>query len=358
VRSTQTPYRLAILADDLTGAADSAAPFAEKGVEAAVAFRWPPRPGIEVLALVTDSRWRAEADAIERTKKAVVLAREWGAQGLFVKVDSTMRGNPSTDVAAALEEWKTSIAIVAPSFPAQGRTIRDGVLRVRGRVHAASVADYFPSGLTVLDAETDEHLRIIATRVLDEGAVAVGSAGLARALASVLLPGESSVRRSVKAVQGVLVVVGTRHPVTRTQATVLARSGALTLVVKPSEPVDVEEAVARLRNGGRVLVMTEAPANGSGGDSQEHGFALGQVVRRITSATPQVGIVVSGGATAFELIAAVGADEYRVLAEVSPGVALGEILVGGTPLATVTKSGGFGDDDGLLDAVKILEAGP
>ncbi|MBX6342205.1 MAG: four-carbon acid sugar kinase family protein, partial [Thermomicrobiaceae bacterium] len=48
--------RVAILADDLTGAADSAAPFAAAGASAAVALDLDQPPEAEVLALSTESR--------------------------------------------------------------------------------------------------------------------------------------------------------------------------------------------------------------------------------------------------------------------------------------------------------------
>ncbi len=55
---TGAPGTLAVVADDLTGAADAAAPFAARGAVVNIVLRWPPPPGTEVLALVTDSRWR------------------------------------------------------------------------------------------------------------------------------------------------------------------------------------------------------------------------------------------------------------------------------------------------------------
>src|ERR1700754_1539191 len=98
---------LAVVADDLTGAADAAAPFAARGF--AVSFVLPPHDVIpadaEVIALLTDNRWRPEAEAARRMRAAVSRVRDWGPDMLFVKIDSTLRGRVRADVAVALGEW-------------------------------------------------------------------------------------------------------------------------------------------------------------------------------------------------------------------------------------------------------------
>ena len=87
--------RLAVVADDLTGAADAAAPFAARGFTVSVALG-EGLPDAAVVALSTDNRGRPADEARARTRRAVNRVRE--AELLFVKIDSTLRGQVRADV--------------------------------------------------------------------------------------------------------------------------------------------------------------------------------------------------------------------------------------------------------------------
>ena len=55
---------------------------------------------------------------------------------LFKKIDSDLRGHVGEEVSAAMDASRARIAIVAPAFPAMGRTVEHGMLRVtRHRRH-------------------------------------------------------------------------------------------------------------------------------------------------------------------------------------------------------------------------------
>src|SRR5674476_1226791 len=218
----------------------------------------------------------------------------------------------------------------------------------------------FPEGVSLLDAETDEELDEIAERVLNEGAVAIGSAGLARALADVILPGPpgpQGPRRPTGPVAGVLVVVGTAHLASRAQALALTGSGAVCVLVTQSAPVRIQEAVVALARGGHVLVTTdiahhvEADTPGAAAVAAE----LALVVQAITDAAPTAALVLTGGETALAVSRALGARELRLLAEITPGIAIGELVLADRSIAAITKSGGFGARDALLQAVTTLE---
>jgi uncharacterized protein YgbK (DUF1537 family) len=357
-RAVESPCRrLAVVADDLTGAADAAAPFAHRGAEASVVFRWPPRDDVELVALVTDSRWRTGADASALVTQMVGRACAWGAEQLFVKVDSTLRGNVRHEVHAALQAWGGE-AVAAPAFPAQGRVVRDGVLLVHGEPMPGPVAARFPVGVPVLDAETDAALDEIARRVMRDGLVAVGSAGLARALAAARPDCRVRGRRPVARVSGVLVVVGSTHPISRAQADALGRGGAVPVVVGSSAPVLVEAAAVALARGERVLATTRL-ADDVPADGRRAAAVAGEVaaaVVAIVTAAPAAALIMTGGATALAVATALGATEFRVLGEVGPGLALGELVLADRRIPAVTKSGGFGAGDALVRAAEMLEA--
>ncbi len=349
--------RLAVVADDLTGAADAAAPFAVRGAETTLVLGWPPPAGAQVLALVADSRWRDPRAAATRVGELVDRAREWGADRLFVKVDSTLRGHVGTEVAAALAAWGDATAVACPAFPQQGRVVRGGVLYVHGVARPGPVASAFPRGVAVHDAVDDEDLLGLARRVVSSGAIGIGSAGLARALAEVLDPGRPAPRRPEATVAGVLVAVGSTHPASRAQSAVLVEAGTACLVVGTAVSSDLEQVVDELAAGGRVLVTTElgGDVDGDGPRAQALAAELGSVVRTLLSAAPASALVVTGGSTALAVATALEARSLRLLDEIGPGVALGELLLADRPVPVITKSGGFGRPDALLRAVELLE---
>ncbi|HRW05990.1 MAG TPA: four-carbon acid sugar kinase family protein [Caldilineaceae bacterium] len=154
---------LIILADDVTGAADSAARCVRAGLTAtieislrameagATPFHQPstatqshsePMSAANVLALSTDSRFLPPALAAERvTAIARQLFQKQRQQHIaggiphcrwYKKIDSTLRGNMGAELAALLPlvtpAGQVPCAIIAPAFPAQQRSLVDGYL--------------------------------------------------------------------------------------------------------------------------------------------------------------------------------------------------------------------------------------
>src|SRR5829696_7072360 len=135
--------RVAIIADDLTGAADTGVQLARAGYRTAVAFQGapvPPAEDLDAVALDTDSRAMPAGFAAKRVLETVRLVR--GAPILYKKLDSTLRGPIAAELSAALGASGRYRVVVAPAFPAAGRTTVDGVQLVRGvPVHETEAKD-------------------------------------------------------------------------------------------------------------------------------------------------------------------------------------------------------------------------
>lgn len=147
------------IADDLTGAADCAAPCAARGLEATVLLHstalhpgqsaWSQSAFPDSPFLSIDANTRAlPADQAAAVAAGVVrLCQANGALGpgvlLFKKIDSTLRGNWAAELAAILcailrassgvVPGPRPVVILAPALPAQGRTTRGGRQAVHGR---------------------------------------------------------------------------------------------------------------------------------------------------------------------------------------------------------------------------------
>src|SRR5919107_340153 len=240
---------IAIVADDLTGAADTGVQFVHAGYRTAVFFRATEvlEDDLDAVSFDTDSRAMPAGFAAKRVLDAAHAAR--GAHIVYKKLDSTLRGNVAAELAAALGGARRDRVIVAPAFPAAGRTTVGGSQRVHSvpvdetemandphtpvrEAHVPSVLAHEFSSVgalgagdladpervrrtledyecVVADAERDADLEALVRAVPDPDRILwAGSAGLALALGSVYpgpCAGTVGVQRA--AVRPVLVAV-------------------------------------------------------------------------------------------------------------------------------------------------------
>jgi uncharacterized protein YgbK (DUF1537 family) len=353
-----------IVADDLTGALDAAAPLV--GVAGPLPVLWDGRAALRARGgFVLDSESRDAPTSI----RWVDALR--GADLAYKKIDSLLRGRTVDEIAACLEGGGFASAVIAPAFPAQHRITRGGhqywrpgpdspwlrletellkELRRRGLPvrHAVSPQDVLGSGCFVCDAGSDDDLRAIvrAGRALVGPVLWIGTAGLARALA-----GPAAAPKLVLGAP-LLLVIGSHHPVTLAQLEQLAAhaQGAM-IAIRPDTgdgAAAVEALGAALAARGRAALVFALP-DGTGAEIAGPLFdrAMGLAIRRVMP--PPRSLVVTGGATLFRLVRALGAQSLRVHGELMAGIAVSRLDGGLWPGATViSKSGAFGAPDLLV----------
>jgi uncharacterized protein YgbK (DUF1537 family) len=119
--------KLAIIADDLTGAADSAARCVYAGLSAEIWFEEQSEletsdmPGVDVVAFSTDSRFLSPEEAAQRVTVTLSVLSSWAGTTWYKKIDSTLRGNLGSEIDALLAALPDAIAVISPAFPAQQR---------------------------------------------------------------------------------------------------------------------------------------------------------------------------------------------------------------------------------------------
>lgn len=237
--------------------------------------------------------------------------------------------------------------------------------------------------VVVVDAMTDGDLAAIvkATTSMREQVLLVGSAGLAQPLAEELAkerkaPSEPVLQR------GALVVVGSVNPVSRRQMERLEEMGGVQFVhldVQAAMADDQEKeqtvdgacrVVRQAASAGRIVVLTTPGEREDIEAAQkagaQRGMGPGEVAARIAQAlgriaaaaleeAPLAGVVATGGDTAQALLDLLGADGIDLVAEVLPGIPFGRVHGGRRPgLQIVTKAGGFGGPDALVQAATYL----
>ncbi|UOF92611.1 four-carbon acid sugar kinase family protein [Fodinisporobacter ferrooxydans] len=135
--------RIAIIADDLTGASDSGVQLARKGLKTIVAIqslRALMENEPEVIVLDTDSRAVSSELAYSKVKQLIDELKHAGMTGVYKKIDSTLRGNIGAEIDAILDVMDFDIAIVAPAFPKIQRVTKHGVHFLNGtEIHQTEI---------------------------------------------------------------------------------------------------------------------------------------------------------------------------------------------------------------------------
>jgi 4-hydroxythreonine-4-phosphate dehydrogenase len=405
-----------IIADDLTGAADCAVAFAKRRLCAFVAWGdgVEPMPGpVAALAIDAGSRVLDAAGAAQRHRALLRKHLEPGTR-VFKKLDSTLRGHPGEEIAAMLDvlsaQSPATRAIVAPAFPAGGRTTRNAKVfvsgvpleftefwspgadtahanvvnlleaagvpaahvplsTVRGEESALAAALAATSASTlaglrgarpvaaVCDAETEEDLdRIAAAGLSLDHALFVGSAGLAHALVQRISRDHerrlSPVRVPITR-RGALVVVGSQARASRAALGGLVTLDGLVHVSLTPDDLErfdgaglVDEVIA-----GRDIVVDLAAPDTPRTLESAHARRLARALEPVAHAASAW--VATGGETAAALFARCGVTGMQVIDETEHGIALG-LTLGDLPVPVVTKAGGFGDAGCLRRVVERL----
>jgi uncharacterized protein YgbK (DUF1537 family) len=296
---------LRLLADDLTGALDSAARFVPLTGPFPVVWHDADAPGSAAI----DSGTRDLSEAAARTRIAPFAPLLQNADVAFKKIDSLLRGHVAMELAACMRFFDR--CVLAPAFPFQGRITRGGRQLYR------SGDTWRDTGVTLpdmRDAETDADLDAIvaAGRALSGRVLWCGTGGLAGALADHLPVPRPSLPLPI------LALIGSDHPVSRTHiAAVPAHRRAA--VVACDLPPNTDRLAARQQ------IRTTFAAT------------LRQAVRPGT-------LFVTGGETLRDLCTELGVSYLEVDGELEPGVPT-SILRGGAwdGQRIVSKSGAFGD---------------
>lgn len=335
---------LCIIADDLTGALDASAAFAGRGLRTRVAVTL---DGLlaslaampEVLAISTGSREGTAPEAAASVAKAVA-ALPAGVR-LFKKVDSRLKGH----VAAELAVLAPAAMLVAPALPEFGRVVRDGAVQGFGVAEPIRIADVL-GGLmaraTVPDTETVAEVDAALAGARDD-TLLVGARALAEALARKMTGNAQAPLHNVRAGR-VLIVVGSRDPITLPQVTSLREQARIDWLGAPSGLVP---AVAH--PGARLLVQAVPGATVCSGAAVSAALASG-VFPALTR--DRDALVLTGGATAEAVLGAMGITHLELLGEVLPGLPVARSATG---QLIITKSGGFGTEQTLVQLLDMFD---
>jgi len=393
---------LLILADDLTGAADTAARCRQAGLPATI-FLQPPAPPLPdgAVAFTSDSRHLPADQAAQRVHAVAAALREVPHAIWYKKIDSTLRGNLGSELEALLHILSHATptdappcAVISPGFPAQRRGLRNGqldmeqngapsvdlpaLLRAQStlpvallslddvRTDVAHLADRLRAAyaggahLLVVDALTEDDLRTVldATQNALPQALLCGSAGLVGVLAQQLtMQSIGADHASVEPIappDTVFVVVGSGSPMAHRQLDALRHQpDVLVTETAPGaeRPVLPEDRIHCALH----LPRPDAHAVLDGAEARRLAVHLGDTVRQVMARHRPDRLILVGGDTAIAVLERLGIQQLTVLCELLPGMPLTVgVDASGQEWQIVLKAGNHGDEQTL---VRLLGVG-
>ena len=374
--------RILVIADDLTGALDTGAQFTQWGYQTQLTER-PENSSAEVTIINTDTRNKTPTEAYQTTYNIV---KNQDHDIIYKKTDSTLRGNPGPEIQAILDATGETRAILTPTYPPTGRRVKDGhlfvnekpitnteyireyirktsyipeILRINTPIHVKRNPETIPdTGIIVIDSETEKELLAITT---NPTRVLAGSAGLADALCWKL-----------RNPPPVLTLVGSTRTNTRKQIEQLSkRLGTLIIPLNTIKALNLipqaetlKQAADAINQNTDVVItsnLTKTVIEETHQEARRLNLKPHELEIRITDALAQLtkqlltqtlsGIIITGGATALAITKQLGIKNIEILDEVQPGIPVLKL----DKLPTITKAGGFGQPDTLIQATKYLK---
>ncbi len=393
---------LVILADDLSGAAESASAALLRTTRiqvvldggAVVAPVAAARDAARVIAVDLDTRRAGAGTAAAAVAHASRLLAP--ASLVVVKVDSLLRGRPDLLVTAVRDTLESTgrpvLAVVCPATPALGRAVVGGVVhvdgtplshtdlwRAEGRTAPSSVAEALgapqahvvaldlvrgprgaliealaeatASGLVACDAQDDADLDAVvaaATAVPGVRPVLVGAGGLAAAACRTLAADDETAENtpSPPETSRVLVVVGSVAPLLVGEVEELRAAGAELVDLPVDELVAGRASI--VAPGPGVTVVRPAPAAVDPALSARLVDALAEVVA--PAARTADALVLTGGETARAVLTRLG-TQHLVPVAVTGGAVTSRADDG---RVVVTRPGSFGATHSLAAIVSTL----
>jgi len=418
---------LGAIADDLTGATDLALMLSREGMRTIQTVGVPPADfdlsDVDAVVVALKSRTNPADVAVAMSLEALRWLKTAGARQIIFKYcstfDSTPKGNigPVTDALA--RELGTDLTIVCPAFPANRRTIYKGHLFVADQLLSDSPMRHHPltpmtdsslvrlmaaqsklqvglvshenvakgaesvraafdearrrgDGVVVVDAITDQDLRVIGEAVAEFPLITGGSGiaiGLPENFRRAKLLQRDITAGQFQAPDGrAAILAGSCSEATRGQIKAAIEAGMSTLKLDPVDiaqgRMDVDEAIrwALAQEGVPLIYSSADPKDVLAAQDSLGQEKAGEIVEQFLAKTA-IGLrengvrrlIVAGGETSGAVVGALAPSALFIGREIDPGVPWTLTMGDGAPMALALKSGNFGTADFFLKAWELLK---
>ena len=361
------------------------------------------------MVVDTETRHLPAAKAAKAVEELARSAVENGVGCIYKKTDSALRGNIGAELAALLKASGARNLPFLPAFPQIGRTTEKGVHYIKGvpvnespfgidpfePVRCAEVTKLIhlqtdvpaqslqpgetaadKTGILVYDAATAADLEAAGQQLFQNGTppVLAGCAGFAAFLPELLGLSDGSVVETPQLDPRLLVLCGSVNPITLRQMDTAEKAGFTRLRLTPRQKLepgywasaDGKAALAEIEQmlaanprciietndaGGNQLTADYAAARGIDLDGLRVGISgsVGQMFGALFGSEHLGTLLLTGGDTLLQCMNSVGARELEPVCELESGIVLARFTYQGRTRYVITKSGGFGQEDLLVE---------
>jgi uncharacterized protein YgbK (DUF1537 family) len=376
------PRRVFALADDLTGALEVGAKFAGLGLRSVVRTDGLGHWGTDIICLCVDAELRHldHAGCEKRTGDLIRDAAQSTDCLLYLKTDSTLRGNIAIEFKSVSSVVPERPIVYVPAYPKLGRTVLDGRLYVNGiPVHETAFAldplspvnesylpallshhvtcpvrivdprqmpDRFEGGIYICDGQSNDDIDAAAEYAAGHSEIVLaGPAAVIEAMAR-LMAGRKQVEVEWPAIRTCLVVNGSKHPISAEQC-VHARDAGFTVISLGN----IQDAPDSIDSWSIVDVNGVSNKNGF-----ERSIEIGSFLRQAIARCASDAVMMIGGDTCYGFLKAIGGPTITPIGELYEGVpcsvvsahCLTGVIDRDRDLYLISKAGGFGDPALLL----------
>ena len=379
---------IGVIADDLTGAAEIGAVGLRHGLRADVILTGAPGGDADLICVDTDSRSCDSFEAAQRATKAARMLQDCGAEWIYKKTDSVLRGNVTPEIEAIVSQLGLSGALFVPANPSLGRTIENGQYFVRGQlIHQTEFAQdpkhprSSPNVRELLDKTSLLPISVCKFgETLPERGIVIGEvasaedvrtwaklrneqwlmAGGAEFFGALMKP-TPSVPTPTLAPGQELFVCGSASEATQKFVSGQAQQGvpvfslpdklAMVGVFDATEVCALAaRVVSALQEEPRVILHAGLPQVKDVSLAEMLAVHLVRVVKSVLRLVSVDHVFAEGGATAVALARCMGWRRLAVKAELAPGVVTLSVIGGGSPLLTI-KPGSYAWPGTLQDSL-------
>ena len=376
---------IGVIADDLTGAAEIGAVGLRHNLRAEVVIAGDQGGDADLICVDTDSRSCDPLEARQRATRAALMLHNWGAEWIYKKTDSVLRGNVTPEIEAIVKQLGLSGALLVPANPSLGRTVVNGQYFVCGQlIHQTEFARdpkhprLSPNVLDLLDKPMGLPISVGKSgELLPERGIVIGEVASAedvRAWATrrnerwlmaggaeffgALLKPAPPIPQSRNALGNELFVCGSASEVARKFVAGQAQHGVPVFslpdtlaVVSAFDATKVEALAARVvsawRQETRVILHVGLPRVKDVSLAEMLATHLVRVAEAVLRNANIGHVFAEGGATAVGLARGMGWRRLAVKSEIAPGAVTLSVIGGASELLTI-KPGSYRWPESLI----------
>lgn len=371
----------------------------------------------QVLVIDLETRPLTAQQAYEIVKYVMIWAKRKNIDYIYKKTDSALRGNVGAELKAVSDVYKECVYFI-PAFPKIGRITKNGnhyinnvllsetafakdpfepvkhshmkdiitkeytnieVCCVEKQIQIKDYLHKIEQGVVVFDAETEQDMknRLYELKQSQQLNLLAGCAGLAEFLPEILCL-KGNIEAVYEKKKGLYVACGSLNPITKSQMEYACENGFERVNLSANQKLfleyyDTEKGKQFLKklenicqNHNCIIVdtfdeipyETEKLSEQKGLSKEQVRFAIakchGKIVKYLIKKGIDYTIFMTGGDTLMGLMKNLENTELTPVCEISQGVVLSILKWNEKKLQVVSKSGGFGNKDVLIEAAKKL----